>query len=107
MKFLVCTWPSADAPKHLPTAETFEAQTEWFRARLADGVIDCAHHAHSRAVFIFNAESNVALEALLDELPVSGQMDRSIEPLTDFWVHSENVAGFLRKAAAKRAEAGV
>ena len=105
MKFLVCTWPAADVPKHLPSAETFEAQTEWFRARFAEGVIDCAHHAHNRAVFIFNADSREAMEALIGELPLSEHTDRSIEPLVDFWTHSENVAGFLRKAAIKRAEA--
>jgi hypothetical protein len=106
VKFLVCTWPSADAPKHLPSAEAFEAQTAWFRARHAEGVIECAHHAHNRAVFIFNAETREAMEALIAELPLIGVTDRSIEPLTDFWTHSENVAGVLRKAAAKRAEHG-
>jgi hypothetical protein len=104
MKFLVCTWPVADAPKHLPSAEAFESQTDWFRSRLAEGVLDCAHHAHNRAVFIFNAESRETLEALMGELPLSEHTDRSIEPLIDFWTHSETVAGVLRKAAVRRAE---
>jgi muconolactone delta-isomerase len=105
MKFLVCTWPSADVPKHLPSVETFESQTEWFRSRLSEGVIDCAHHAHNRAIFIFNAESREALDALMGELPLNEHTDHSVEPLMDFWAHSETVAGVLRKAAAKRAEA--
>jgi muconolactone delta-isomerase len=104
MKFLVCTWPAADAPKHLPSEEAFQSQTAWYRARLAEGVIDCAHHAHNRAVFIFNAETREALDLLIGEIPLIGHMDRSIEPLTDFWAHSENIAGFLKKVAARRAD---
>jgi muconolactone delta-isomerase len=103
MKFLVCTWPNADRPTVPPSAEAFEAQTAWFRERLADGVIDSAHHADDRAVFIFNAPSRDALEALIAGIPLSDQMDRSIERLADFRAHTAGVAQKLRAAEAKTA----
>jgi hypothetical protein len=99
MKFLVCAWPAEDRPSALPSADAFQAQTQWFRSRLAAGVIDCAHHADNRAVFIFNAESVAALEALIAEIPLSGAIARSIEPLADFRTHAERVTAYLRDHA--------
>jgi hypothetical protein len=99
MKFPVSTCPREGVFSALPSAEAFEAQTAWFRAQLASGVIDCAHHAPDRAVLIFNAESQAALEKLIDALPLAHQMARKIEPLADFWEHSAGVAAYLRRHA--------
>ena len=99
MKFLVSTCPAEGASKTLPSADAFEAQTAWFRAQLAAGVIDCAHHAPDRAVFIFNADSQAALESLMDQIPLANQMRRTIEPLADFWEHTAGVTAYLRRHA--------
>ena len=102
MKFLVSTCPKEGLSRDaLPSADEFESQAAWFRDKLASGVIDCAHHAPDRAVFIFNADSQPALEALMDEIPLAHQMARRIEPLKDFWEHTAGVSAYLRRHAAK------
>jgi len=100
MKFLVETWPDPGAPPGLPSSAGFEAQTEWFRAHLANGVIDVAHHAPGRALFIFNAGSPQALEALLADIPLRERMAAKFEPLADFWEHTASVTAYLRKSEA-------
>jgi hypothetical protein len=100
MKFLVETWPDPAAPPGLPAAASFEAQTEWFRAHLANGVIDVAHHAPGRALFVFNAASLEALEALIAEIPLAERMAAKFEPLADFWEHTASVTAYLRKLEA-------
>jgi hypothetical protein len=97
MKFLVSTRPAEGVSQQLPSAEAFEEQTDWFRRHIASGVIDCAHHAPDRAVFIFNAESQAALEALMDQIPLADQMARQIEPLSNFWEHTAGVTAYLRR----------
>ncbi|HEY1710201.1 MAG TPA: hypothetical protein VGG10_18165 [Rhizomicrobium sp.] len=101
MKFLVGTWPTEEGSKNLPPSADFAAQADWFRNKIADGTIDVCHHAPDRAIFIFNAESPAALEALLDSIPLSRLMNRRIEPLSDFWTHTAGVLDFLRKAETK------
>jgi muconolactone delta-isomerase len=101
MKFLVCTCPTEEGTKSLPRAADFAAQTEWFRQKLADGTIDVAHHAPGRALFIFNAEDADALNALLNTVPLSQLMQRTVEPLADFWAHTAGVLDYLKKAEAE------
>ena len=100
MKFLVCTCPTEEGYKNLPRAADFAAQVDWFRKKLADGTIDVAHHAPNRALFIFNARDADTLNALLDSIPLSNQMQRTVEPLKDFWTHTEGVLDYLKKADA-------
>ena len=96
MKFLVFTLPSEDALKNPPSAAQFNAQTDWFRQRLADGTLDCAYHGDSRAVFIFNAASAEQLERLIETIPLANLMQRKIEPLIDLFEHTDRVSGYLR-----------
>src|SRR5262249_40017634 len=102
MKFLVSTWPKADTRKELPASADFAAQMEWIRARLADGTIDSVHHAPDRAVSIYNAESAEAVGALIDAIPLSHQMERKVEPLTDLFEQMHGVLDYLRKREAGR-----
>jgi hypothetical protein len=104
MKFLVSTCP-APGERPLPSGEAFDAQTQWFRKHIASGVIEAAHHAPDRAVFVFNADSQAALAALMDKIPLAEQMARVIEPLTDFWEHADRVSAYLHRAAAKASAA--
>jgi hypothetical protein len=96
MKFLVFTFPSEEGLKTLPPAAEFDAQTEWFRRRLADGTLDCAYHGDDRAVLIFNAESAAALDRLIDAIPLADRMQRKIEPLIDLFEHTDRISGYLR-----------
>ena len=96
MKFLVFTFPSEDGLKTPPPAAEFDAQTDWFRQRLADGTLDCAYHGDSRAVFIFNADSAEQLERLIETIPLADRMQRKIEPLIDLFEHTDRVSGYLK-----------
>ena len=96
MKFLVFTFPSEDGLKIPPSAAQFDAQTDWFRQRLADGTLDCAYHGDNHAVFIFNAESPAQLEALMDAIPLADRMQRKIEPLVDLFAHTNRGSVYLR-----------
>ncbi len=96
MKFLVFTFPSEEGLKSPPPAAQFDDQTDWFRQRLADGILDCAYHGDSHAVFIFNAPSLEQLETLMATIPLADLMQRKIEPLIDLFAHTDRVSGYLR-----------
>lgn len=98
MKFLVFTWPAPDAPETLPSSAAFAAQVDRVRKLIADGVVETAYHGKGRAVFIFEAPSEEALNQLLADIPLSERMARSIEPLADFFVHAVGVVDYLRRA---------
>jgi hypothetical protein len=96
MKFLVFTFPSEEGLKTRPSAAEFDAQTDWFRQRLADGTLDCAYHGDDRAVFIFNSESAEQLDRMLDAVPLADRMQRKFEPLIDLFEHTERISGYLK-----------
>lgn len=102
MKFLVCTWPTEEGLKKLPPSAEFAAQIAWIRAHLADGTIDAVYHAPNRAVSIYNADSVEALNALIETIPLSHQMNRTVEPLTDLFEQMDGVLAYLKKAESKR-----
>jgi muconolactone delta-isomerase len=68
------------------------------RKLIADGTVETAYHGKGRAVFIFEAPSEDALNQMLADIPLSDRMARSIEPLGDFFVHSAGVVDYLRRA---------
>ena len=103
MKFLVFTFPSEDGLKNPPSAADYDAQTDWFRGKLAEGVIEGAWHGDDRAVFIFNADSLERLKALMDEIPLASLMQRKIEPLIDLFEHTARISGYLRARESRPA----
>src|SRR5215472_3300248 len=104
MKFLVFTWPSPDAPKTLPSSADFAAQIDWVRKLIAEGTIETTYHGKGRAVFIFEAPSEQALNRMLADIPLSDRMARSIEPLSDFFTHANGVIDHLRRAETSGGE---
>jgi muconolactone delta-isomerase len=102
MKFLVFTSPNEDGLKTPPAVDQFDAQTEWFRQRLADGTLDCAYHGDDRAVFIFNAASPEALQSLIADIPLADRMQSEIEPLIDLFEHTERISGYLKGLEASQ-----
>jgi len=102
MKFLVFTFPNEDGLKTPPPAAGFDAQTDWFRQRLADGILDCAYHGDNRAVFIFNAASLEQLETLIAAIPLADRMQSKIEPLIDLFEHTERISGYLKGLETSR-----
>lgn len=102
MKFLVCTWPTEEGLRNLPPAADFAAQIAWLRAHLADGKIDAVYHAPNRAVSIYNADSVEAVNALIETIPLSQFMNRTVEPLTDLFEQMDGVLAYLKKAEATK-----
>ena len=101
MKFLVCTWPKPAVLKTPPAPEAFEAQINWFRDHLASGAIERAYHGDDRAVMVMDQASREDLDRLLDQVPLSEQMERSVEPLIDLFEHTAGVLAYLRRGATR------
>src|SRR5262249_21040255 len=102
MKFLVSTWPTEEGLKTLPPSADFAAQIAWIKAHLADGTIEAVYHAPNRAVSVYNAASVEAVNALIDSIPLSKFMNRTVEPLTDLFEQMEGVLDYLRGKEASR-----
>jgi len=102
MKFLVSTWPTEEGLKSLPAAADFAAQIAWIKAHVADGTIDATYHAPNRAVAVYNADSIEAVNALIDSIPLSRFMNRTVEPLAELFEQMDGVLAYLRKQEAKR-----
>ena len=91
------TSPTDAAIVRPPLAADFARQTAWFQARLADGVIANAWHGEGHAVFVFNAASPEALDALIGSIPLAEQMQVRVEPLSDFFEQTSRVQAHLER----------
>ena len=97
MQFLVFTSPTDAAVARPPSAAEFARQTAWFQAALVDGAIANAWHGEGHAVFVFNAASREALDALIQAIPLAEQMQVRVESLIDLFEHTSRVQAYLER----------
>jgi hypothetical protein len=94
-RFLVFTSPTEEGMKNPPPAKAFQAQIDFMKDAVADGIIEFAFHGDGHAVLIVDAETREALEKFLGAIPLSEFMQRKIEPLEDLFAQMGRVHAWL------------
>jgi hypothetical protein len=95
VKFMVFTSPTDDTIKHPPTAAMYNSQISAVRDAIETGKLDTAFHGRGRALYITNGASEQEVDDFFRSIPLAGQMQRTIEPLEDFFEHAERISAYL------------
>jgi hypothetical protein len=94
---MVFTSPTDEGLRSPPSAVAYKEQMDYWRTAVEAGAVEAALHGQGRAIFLVNAKSEADLDTFLQAVPLADQMNRTVEPLEDFFDHATRIHAYLQE----------